>query len=161
MISLRRVHTSRLEDRQTLATDVHAAHTAGARLQRPRVSDDNAYAEGLFRTAKYRPEFPAKGFVDRARWSGRSPILIVLACRCAFVAMASGRLLPLGLAFLELVLVATAVVAVWVQVGRRSVTLGELLSVRGHLFAKIPIHIRLFTARQLRWIRTRRDGGES
>ena len=29
---------------------------------RPRVSDDNAYAEALFRTAKYRPEFPAKGF---------------------------------------------------------------------------------------------------
>ena len=31
---------------------------------RPRVSDDNAYAEALFRTAKYRPEFPARGFVD-------------------------------------------------------------------------------------------------
>jgi transposase InsO family protein len=36
---------------------------------RPRVSDDNAYAESLFRTAKYRPEFPAKGFasLDQAR----------------------------------------------------------------------------------------------
>ena len=31
---------------------------------RPRVSDDNAYAEALFRTAKYRPEFPAKGFAE-------------------------------------------------------------------------------------------------
>jgi transposase InsO family protein len=31
---------------------------------RPRVSDDNAYAESLFRTAKYRPEFPAKGFAE-------------------------------------------------------------------------------------------------
>ena len=31
---------------------------------RPRVSDDNPHAESLFRTAKYRPEFPAKGFVD-------------------------------------------------------------------------------------------------
>ena len=31
---------------------------------RPRVSDDNAFAESLFRTAKYRPEFPAKGFGD-------------------------------------------------------------------------------------------------
>jgi len=31
---------------------------------RPRVSDDNAYAESLFRTAKYRPEFPVKGFDD-------------------------------------------------------------------------------------------------
>jgi transposase InsO family protein len=36
---------------------------------RPRVSDDNAYAESLFRTAKYRPEFPVKGFtnLDAAR----------------------------------------------------------------------------------------------
>lgn len=33
---------------------------------RPRVSDDNAYAEALFRTAKYRPGFPAAGFTDLA-----------------------------------------------------------------------------------------------
>lgn len=41
---------------------------------RPRVSDDNAYIESLFRTAKYRPEFPDKGFVnlDEARaWASR------------------------------------------------------------------------------------------
>ncbi len=41
---------------------------------RPRVSDDNAYAESLFRTAKYRPEFPAEGFpdLDAARkWATR------------------------------------------------------------------------------------------
>ena len=31
---------------------------------RPRVSDDNPYAEAVFRTAKYRPEFPVKGFVE-------------------------------------------------------------------------------------------------
>lgn len=31
---------------------------------RPRVSDDNAYAESLFRTVKYRPEFPTQGFAD-------------------------------------------------------------------------------------------------
>jgi transposase InsO family protein len=40
---------------------------------RPRVSDDNAYAESLFRTAKYRPEFPTKGFADLAHarsWAG-------------------------------------------------------------------------------------------
>ena len=41
---------------------------------RPRVSDDNPYAEALFRTAKYRPEFPAKGFasLEEARgWAAR------------------------------------------------------------------------------------------
>lgn len=29
---------------------------------RPRVSDDNAFVESLFKTAKYRPEFPVRGF---------------------------------------------------------------------------------------------------
>ena len=39
---------------------------------RPRVSDDNAYAEALFRTAKYRPEFPRRGFAsleEARRWA--------------------------------------------------------------------------------------------
>ena len=31
---------------------------------RPRVSDDNPYSEAIFRTCKYRPNYPNKGFVD-------------------------------------------------------------------------------------------------
>jgi transposase InsO family protein len=31
---------------------------------RPRVSDDNAFVEALFRTAKYRPQFPTNGFAN-------------------------------------------------------------------------------------------------
>ena len=40
-----------------------------ASYSRPRVSDDNASVESLFRTAKYRPEFPDKVFatVEHAR----------------------------------------------------------------------------------------------
>ena len=41
---------------------------------RPRVSDDNPYAEALFRTAKYRPEFPARGFrtlEDARAWAAQ------------------------------------------------------------------------------------------
>lgn len=36
---------------------------------RPRVSNDNAFPESLFRTCKYRPDYPAKGFktLDEAR----------------------------------------------------------------------------------------------
>lgn len=30
---------------------------------RPRVSNDNPYAEAVFRTCKYRPSYPANGFV--------------------------------------------------------------------------------------------------
>lgn len=41
---------------------------------RPRVSDDDAYAESLFRTAKYRPEFPTQGFAslqDARAWAAK------------------------------------------------------------------------------------------
>lgn len=41
---------------------------------RPRVSDDNAFSEALFRTAKYRPEFPPQGFetLEQARtWAAQ------------------------------------------------------------------------------------------
>lgn len=31
---------------------------------RPRVSNDNPYAESIFRTCKYHPSYPSKGFVD-------------------------------------------------------------------------------------------------
>jgi len=42
-----------------------------ASYSRPRVSDDNAFSESLFRTCKYRPDFPYKGFAtieDARRW---------------------------------------------------------------------------------------------
>jgi transposase InsO family protein len=41
---------------------------------RPRVSDDNAFVESLFRTAKYRPQFPASGFAsleDARGWASQ------------------------------------------------------------------------------------------
>ena len=83
------VHAAHLVKRTALAEGIHAladkpvlhgdngatlkATTVLAMLQwlgvkpsysRPRVSDDNAFVESLFRTAKYRPEFPERGFAD-------------------------------------------------------------------------------------------------
>jgi transposase InsO family protein len=80
-------HAARLLKRTALAEGIHALadkpvlhgdngatlkattvlamlHWLGVKpsYSRPRVSDDNAFAEALFRTAKYRPEFPARGF---------------------------------------------------------------------------------------------------
>jgi putative transposase len=46
----------------------------GPSYSRPRVSDDNAFVEALFRTAKYRPQFPATGFIcleDARGWADR------------------------------------------------------------------------------------------
>jgi putative transposase len=33
-------------------------------FSRPRVSDDNPYSESLFRTMKYRPQYPSKAFAS-------------------------------------------------------------------------------------------------
>ena len=37
-----------------------------ASYSRPRVSNDNPFSEALFRTCKYRPDWPTKGFATRA-----------------------------------------------------------------------------------------------
>ncbi len=82
-------HAAHLARRTALAEGIHGLHEKpvlhgdnGATLKattvlamlhglgvkpsysRPRVSDDNAFVESLFRTAKYRPEFPERGFAD-------------------------------------------------------------------------------------------------
>lgn len=92
-------HAAQLLKRTALAEGVHAAlgkpvlhgdngaalkaTTVLAMLQwlgiapsysRPRVSDDNAFVESLFRTAKYRPGFPCVGFADldaARRWAAQ------------------------------------------------------------------------------------------
>jgi transposase InsO family protein len=50
----------------TATTVLAMLHWLGIKpsYSRQRVLDDNAYAESLFRTAKYRPTFPAKGFAS-------------------------------------------------------------------------------------------------
>ncbi|BAO82576.1 transposase and inactivated derivatives [Serpentinimonas maccroryi] len=83
------VHATQLVKRTALAEGIHALDNKpvlhgdnGATLKattvlamlhwlgvkpsysRPRVSDDNAFVESLFRTAKYRPQYPEKGFAD-------------------------------------------------------------------------------------------------
>ncbi len=53
------------------ATMLETLHRLGitSSFNRPRVSNDNAYAESLFRTCKYRPDYPVNGFntIDDAR----------------------------------------------------------------------------------------------
>ena len=36
-------------------------------FSRPRVSNDNPYSESLFRTAKYRPDYPSRPFASKAK----------------------------------------------------------------------------------------------
>ncbi len=47
----------------SLLETLHKLNVASS-YSRPRVSNDNAYAESIFRTCKYRPDYPYKGFAD-------------------------------------------------------------------------------------------------
>ena len=87
--------------------------------------------------------------------------LLALAIASALLAAFGGSTLPLVLALGELGVLAVAVAAAWLQVGRRSVSLAELVLAPIYALAKIPLYVRLFTARQLRWVRTSRDEGEA
>jgi len=46
-----------------------------ASYSRPRVSNDNPFSEALFRTCKYRPNWPNKGFATKAEAQARGKIL--------------------------------------------------------------------------------------
>ena len=68
-----------------------------------------------------------------------------------------GSVGPLGVAAAAALLLVCAVVLAWVQEGRRIVTLRELISLPLYVAAKIPVYVRLFTKRQVEWVRTKRD----
>jgi hypothetical protein len=48
-------------------------------------------------------------------------------------------------------------VLAWFREGRHVVSLGEMLALPWYVAAKIPVYIRLFTKRQVEWVRTKRD----
>jgi len=87
--------------------------------------------------------------------------LLAVGVASAVLAAIGGSAVPLGLALGGFVVLAVAVGAAWARVGRRSVSLAELALAPIYALAKIPIYVRLFTARQLRWVRTSRDDGEA
>ena len=64
---------------------------------------------------------------------------------------------PVALAALAMLLFGVAVMAAWWRGGRQLVTLRELLALPWYVAAKIPLYVRLFTKRQVEWVRTKRD----
>ena len=86
-------------------------------------------------------------------------IMLMLASLCAAALLAAGgSAAPLALCVASLALVALSIGVAWRRVGRQIVSLRELLSVPGYVLAKLPIYAKLFTARQMEWVRTKRDG---
>jgi cellulose synthase/poly-beta-1,6-N-acetylglucosamine synthase-like glycosyltransferase len=69
----------------------------------------------------------------------------------------AGDLWPAGVAALALALLGAGVLAAWWHEGRQIVSWRELLGVPLYVAAKIPVYVRLFTKRQVDWVRTKRD----
>ena len=85
-------------------------------------------------------------------------MLLAVAIAGAVLAGLGGGPASLAVAVVGLALSVVATGLAWRQVGRSIVSLPELLSAPAYAFAKIPIYVRVFTNRQRRWIRTRRNG---
>jgi cellulose synthase/poly-beta-1,6-N-acetylglucosamine synthase-like glycosyltransferase len=71
----------------------------------------------------------------------------------------SGGALPLQVAAATLALLGLAVMLAWWRFGRRSVSLGELLSAPAYVLGKLPMYAKLLRKRQVEWVRTRRGDG--
>ena len=83
-------------------------------------------------------------------------LFVVAAAWWSFV----GGLLPLVLVGVSLVLVGSAVALAWQQEGRRVLSVAELVYLPIYIATKVPLYLRLFTQRQVQWVRTKRDGRE-
>ena len=54
-------------------------------------------------------------------------------------------------------LLVSSVMLAWIRDGHRIVSLSELIGLPWYVLSKIPMYLRLFTKRQVEWVRTKRD----
>ena len=96
------------------------------------------------------------------------PPLALLTLQIATVWFASALLahltatrFPLRISTAALTTLALAVFLAWARYGRRIVSLGDLAFSAVYAVLKIPVYAKFLVARQLDWVRSKRDGGES
>jgi len=87
--------------------------------------------------------------------------IVFVLCLAALPALGAGADAPLLIAAVAAVMLCVAIGLAWWRFARSVVSLRELMSVPGYVFAKLPIYVRLLRARQVEWVRTHRDGGSS
>jgi cellulose synthase/poly-beta-1,6-N-acetylglucosamine synthase-like glycosyltransferase len=68
---------------------------------------------------------------------------------------------PLLISSGALGMLALAVLLSWARYGRRIVSLGDLAFLLFYALAKVPVYAKFIVARQLNWVRSKRDGDES
>jgi cellulose synthase/poly-beta-1,6-N-acetylglucosamine synthase-like glycosyltransferase len=64
---------------------------------------------------------------------------------------------PLGITTLELVILACSVLLSWIGYGREIISLGGLAFAVVYALWKIPLYLRFLVARQVEWVRSKRD----
>ena len=84
-------------------------------------------------------------------------IISTLSAVSMLMIVVTQQLMPWSWVFLDLLLVATAVVLAWCKFGRKIVKFSELLMVPFYVFAKIPLYIKFVFKRQSEWVRSKRD----
>lgn len=84
-------------------------------------------------------------------------LLAGLATLGAALLLAGGSMAPLLIALLAIALMTVSLGSAWWRFARHVVSIRQMAAIPAYLLARLPIYLRLFTARQTEWIRTRRD----
>jgi cellulose synthase/poly-beta-1,6-N-acetylglucosamine synthase-like glycosyltransferase len=84
-------------------------------------------------------------------------IISTLSAVGMFMALMTQQMMPWSCIFLDLLLVAVAVILAWYKFGRHIVKFSELLMVPFYILAKIPLYIKFVFKRQSEWVRSKRD----
>ena len=82
--------------------------------------------------------------------------LLVVWAGTAALAATGGTAAPLAVATVSLAMFLAAVASAWWRFGRAVVSWSDWRAVPGYMLSKIPIYLRLYTARQREWVRTKR-----
>ena len=166
-VALARAGAAPLFCAQALVSSVFPSDAAGARAQRRRW--EHGHLSVLAATG---PRLLAQALLRRdgalaalaldlmvpplaALALALTALLVIGAAWWGFTADA----LPVALAALAMGLFGAVVMAAWWRGGRQLVTLRELVALPWYVAAKIPLYVRLFTKRQVEWVRTKRDDG--
>lgn len=150
---------------QALVRSVFPSDAAGARAQRTRW--EHGHLSVIARTG---PRLLARALARREAALAALALDLMVPPLAALV-LALGTLLvidlgwwalaadarPAGVAGVALALLVAGLVAAWGRDGRHIVTGRELLGLPLYVAAKIPVYVRLFTKRQVEWVRTKRD----
>jgi cellulose synthase/poly-beta-1,6-N-acetylglucosamine synthase-like glycosyltransferase len=74
------------------------------------------------------------------------------------ISILSGRAATFEIATLTLAVLTLAIFFAWMRFGRRIVSATELTGGFGYALMKIPVYLKFFIARQVKWVRAKRDG---